>query len=500
MLWICDRGSGTDVAFARVMKIIAATDFSPAAGNAARSAARLARKLGDAVLLVRVIEPTVAIYPELRIPDAALFDAAVRESVRGEMDAAVAALRAEDVPVEGLVLLGSPVARLAAEAAEQRARLIVMGTHGRSAVSRFFVGSVAERTVLEAPCPVLVVSASAAPFEEWKVAGRPLRVIAGLDLDAAGEAVIASLEELRQAGACDVTFIHTYWPPAEYARLGLPGPRDIVSTDPDVVAVLKREIEARFGLRAAPGETSLRVHAAWGRPGDALADDAQAERADLLVVGTRQRHGWARLKSGSSAIAALRTAQSAVLCVPAAHGKETMTADLSIPLFRTVLCPTDFSDLGNTAVQYAYALLRGAGGTVELCHVHERHATNPALPYALTAPMPAEKRAELEAALQALVPGEAERLGITTHVTVVDGGTAAAAIVQAARRLGTDVTVLASHGRAGVTGVLLASVAEEVLRQSDKPVFVVRPQEIPLRARYELGHDHGTADTSRSAR
>jgi nucleotide-binding universal stress UspA family protein len=483
-----------------VVKIIAATDFSPTAVNAARSAARLARKLGDTVLLVRVIEPTVEVYPELRIPDAALFDAAVRESVRAEMDAAVAALRAEDVPVEGLVLLGSPVARLAAEAAEQGARLIVMGTHGRGAVSRFFVGSVAERTVLAAPCPVLVVPANATPFAEWKDEGRPLRVIVGLDLDAAGEAVIASLKELREAGASDVTFIHTYWPPSEYARLGLPGPRDIVATDPEVVAVLKREIEARFGLHATPGRTSLRVHAAWGRPGDALADEALAEKADLLVVGTRQPHAWTRLKTGSSAIAALRTARSAVLCVPAAHGhgKEATAAERAIPLFRTVLCATDFSDLGNAAVPHAYALLRAGGGTVELCHVHERHATNPPhLPYALTAPMPAEKRAELEARLQALVPAEAERLGIASHLTVVDGGTAAAAILQAARRLGTDVVVLASHGRSGVTGALLASVAEEVLRQSEKPVLVVRPEDLTLRAQHVLPRSEADADTSR---
>jgi nucleotide-binding universal stress UspA family protein len=457
------------------MKIIAATDFSPTAANAARSAARLARKLGDSVLLVRVIERSVEVYPELRIADSAVFDAALRESSQAEMETAVAAVRAEGVAAEGRVLIGPPAALLAAEAAAQGVRLIVMGTHGRGPVARFFVGSVAERTVLTAPCPVLVVPQFASPFDLWKAEGQPLCVVAGLDLDPAGEAVIARLEELREAGACDVILIHTYWPPTEYARLGLPGRRDLVVTDPDVAAVLVREIEERFGVRRAGDNTRLRVHSAWGRPGDALTDDALAEKADLLVVGVTPPHGWSRLKPGSSAIATLRTAHTAVLCVPAPHREEVPTTGGAIPRLQTVLCPTDLSDLGNAAIPHAYALLRATGGTVELCHVHERQPAPPVyLPEALTSPLSALEKAAVVARLEALVPRDAERLGIATRVTVLEGGTAATAILQAAQHLGTDVTVLASHGRTGITRALLASVAEAVLRGSETPVLVVR--------------------------
>jgi nucleotide-binding universal stress UspA family protein len=458
------------------MKIIAATDFSPAAANAARSAARLARKLGDSVLLVRVIEPPVAVYPELRTPELGAFEAALRESNQAEMDAAVTSLRTEGVTVEGRMLLGTPASLLAAEAAQERARLIVLGTHGRGPVARFFLGSVAERTVLAAPCPVLVVPEDASPFAPWEAEGRPLRLLAAIDLDPAGEAVVGAVKELQEAGACDVTFLHTYWPPAEYARLGLPGPRDQMGTDPEVVAVLERELAARIPVVRAPA-SRLRIHSAWGRPGDALTDDAQAERADLLIVGTRQPGRWTRIRTGSSSLGALRTARTAVLCVPAKPAPQPATADVPIPVLRTVLCPTDFSALGNAAIPYAYALLRASGGTVELCHVHERQPPAVAhLPSGLAVPMPPRERAELEARLQALIPRDADRLGIGTRITVIDGGVAPTAILQTARRLGTDAIVLASHGRAGVTRSLLASVAEEVLRQSERPVFVVRPR------------------------
>jgi nucleotide-binding universal stress UspA family protein len=458
------------------MKIIAATDFSATGANAVQCAARLARKLGDSLLLVHVVEPMLAGYPELRLPECNALDQALRASAQAQLTAAVTALKGEEVPVEGRLAFGPAPMVLADLAGEERARLVVLGSHGRGPAERFFVGSVAERTMLRAPCPVLVVPAGATPFADWKAGGRPLRVVVGLDLDAAGDVVMAGVQQLREAGECDVTLIHVYWPPAEYARLGLAGPRDLVQTDPEVVAVLEREIGARFGITRGAGSPRLLVHSAWGRPGDALTDDAQAEKADLLVVGTRQPHLWTRLKSGSSALAALRTTRTAILCVPARQRPDAAVGTLPTPLLRTVLCATDFSELGNAAIPYAYALVRGSGGTVELCHVYEKHPATPAnLPYPLGAPMSPEHRAELEANLTALIPPDAARLGISTHLTVVDGGSAAAATVQAARRLGADAIVLASHGRSGVTAALLASVTAEVLRHAERPVFVVRP-------------------------
>src|SRR5881394_1198184 len=59
--------AGTSRADPQRMTIIAAVDLSPTTTNAARSAARLARKLGDRLLLVRVLEPVAALFPELSV-------------------------------------------------------------------------------------------------------------------------------------------------------------------------------------------------------------------------------------------------------------------------------------------------------------------------------------------------------------------------------------------------------------------------------------------------
>jgi universal stress protein A len=72
------------------------------------------------------------------------------------------------VPVETLVLVGSPFSKIIDTAASQAADLIVMGTHGRTGIRHWMLGSVAERVVRLAPCPVLVTrqSHSAVATEE----------------------------------------------------------------------------------------------------------------------------------------------------------------------------------------------------------------------------------------------------------------------------------------------------------------------------------------------
>jgi nucleotide-binding universal stress UspA family protein len=414
------------------------------------------------------------VYPELRAPEGASFEHALRQNNEALMSKAVLALADEGVAVEGTVLDGSPPRELAALAAAEGARMIVMGARGQGAVSGLVFGSVAERTVRTAGCPVLVVPEQAAPFHHWS-SDRPLRLVVGYDLDAAGDAVLAAVEDLRRVGGCDATVVHAYWPPAEYARLGLPGPRDVFATDPDVVALIDREIRTRAPRIATAPHTRLRIEAAWGPLGVTLDQHAQAEHADLVVVGTRQLHGWDRVRRGSSVLGVLRNARTAVLCVPAPASPAP--APVAVPVLRTILVPTDFSQLANAAVPHAYSLLRGTGGTVELCHVHERHLPVPAYAYGDDrGRLSPEERRKLEDGLRALVPPEAERLGITSHVTVVDGGAPATAILQAARRLGADAITLASHGRTGLARGLFGSVAEAVVRDSDRPVFVVRPE------------------------
>jgi nucleotide-binding universal stress UspA family protein len=144
-----------------------------------------------------------------------------------------------------------------------------------------------------------------------------------------------------------------------------------------------------------------------------------------------------------------------------------------------VLAPTDLSDLGSSAVRHAYGLLP-AGGTVFLLHVLPLPAGAPVLGtgHALPEPTSAKERADREqltAELRTLIPPEAPLRGITTRIELVTGRKVSEAICQAAERLDCDVICLATHGHSGITRALAGSVAQEVLMNGTRPMFIVRP-------------------------
>jgi nucleotide-binding universal stress UspA family protein len=335
------------------------------------------------------------------------------------------------------------------------------------------LGSVAERTVRSADRTVVLVPRRPAA-DVWapSSAGAAPRVLAGLG-DGDDAAILRFTASLRRASACDVTFLRLYWPTAEYARLGLQGARDLFKTDPDVVKNLEPALRAKTAGLSGSGTVTLDVRPAWGEPASNLLVAVEACDADLLVVGAHERHGLGRFFTGSIAERLARQSRNVPVAVVPTEPKNARPA--GVPTLRTVLAVTDFSTLGNAAIAHAYALVRAAGGVVELCHVCEHALPSPS--YAYDAPGLAIsdlERARVLKELRALVPVEAQSLGIATHVSIVDGGKAAEAIVQAAERLDVDAIAMASHGRGGLARTVLGSVAQEVVHRAHRPVYVVR--------------------------
>jgi nucleotide-binding universal stress UspA family protein len=271
---------------------------------------------------------------------------------------------------------------------------------------------------------------------------------------------------------CDVTFLRLYWAAEEYLRLGLTGARELAAPDPAVVSDLGRALRMQVGVLPGIGKTHYAVEPAWGDPAFRIFAGAIDHDADLIVMGSESRHGWARLSHAPVASHVARDVlEVPVVFVPPAA---TQPCQAEVPRIFTVLAPTDLSATGSAAVPFAYTLAAAHGGVVELCHVHERALADPPYAYDRSAgQLSAEERTRLEAALRALVPSDAERLGITTHVTVIDGGKAAQAIVQAGERFVADAIVVGSHGKGGALRSLLGSVSHDVVRQARRPVLVV---------------------------
>jgi nucleotide-binding universal stress UspA family protein len=301
-----------------------------------------------------------------------------------------------------------------------------------------------------------------------------LTALVGLEGVDGGAELVRFTASLRRRGRCDVTFLHLYWPVEEFERLGLPGPRDPLAVDGDVVKNLEPQLHTLVDALPGDGRVTLDIEPAFGAPAANLTLAAEGHPYDLLIVGSHRRHGLARVVKGSVAQSlAHQASRIPVVCIPIASNTTGARPSAGLPRILTVLAPTDLSAVGNAAVPHAYALLRGTGGVVELCFVHEHPLPSPAFAYDLPVQLTGDERAALDKQLRALVPGEAEALGITTHVSVIDGGKPAETIVAAAERLNVDAISLGSHGRSGVSRALLGSVAEAVVRHARRPVLIV---------------------------
>ena len=141
-------------------RILHPTDFSRASAPALRRAVALARACRAPLVLLHVMTPPSPFIGE-GTPPSSYADLLIlaRRSAKRRLAAALARARRERVRAQAVFTEGLPADEILRAARRTRADLIVMGTHGRTGVSRVFMGSVAERVVRESRCPVLTVRA-----------------------------------------------------------------------------------------------------------------------------------------------------------------------------------------------------------------------------------------------------------------------------------------------------------------------------------------------------
>lgn len=142
-------------------KILVPVDFSACSKTALDYAANLARRFGATLHLLHVWEPPRYIIPEVlvQVPGEAsqtLADFARSEAGK-EMETFLTGLQDEEFEVKGRLESGDPTDCILRLAADEDYSLIVMATHGRTGLSHLFLGSVAEKVVRRAACPVLTI-------------------------------------------------------------------------------------------------------------------------------------------------------------------------------------------------------------------------------------------------------------------------------------------------------------------------------------------------------
>ena len=142
---------------------------------------------------------------------------------------------------------------------------------------------------------------------------------------------------------------------------------------------------------------------------------------------------------------------------------------------RHILVPTDFSASSNRAFETALDMARDSGARVTLFHVHHVPAT--VFPDVIL-PLAPEIQRDLEHSVDLILAEWCDRAraaGVDADMLTVFGATPNE-ICAAAEELDTDLIVIGTHGRGGISHALLGSVAEKVVRKAPCPVLTVRPQ------------------------
>ncbi|NJN53345.1 MAG: universal stress protein [Anaerolineae bacterium] len=296
-------------------KILLPLDSSDLAESALPTAVQLAERFEGELVLLHVLEHHTVFIPEvpdmmsynLNFPESAFSreEIAAREYLTGINHTIGAGqpnfncyTRLED---------GDPASRILDTAVDEKADLIVMSTHGYSGVTRWVLGSVAEKVMRHASCPVLVIR-SQTPIHQ---------VLITLDGSPLAEASLLGGLAVAQALGADVTL------------LGVENNAEVV--DAKQVLELNRgepglgeryrqslyqgteeylaNIQRQYRRDDLVVDTAVR----YGKPAPTILTYAETHHIDLIVMSTHGRSGLARWRYGSVTEKVLRSANCAML-------------------------------------------------------------------------------------------------------------------------------------------------------------------------------------------
>lgn len=144
----------------RIRRILHATDYSQASERALQEAVDFAKQNDAELLVLHVIQPVVPYVAGEDIGAAELYvklEESTKQEARRSMNKLMQRLERLGVKAKTLLLRGIPADQIVKAAKNRKADMIVIGTHGRTGLSKLFMGSVASRVISTAQSPVLTV-------------------------------------------------------------------------------------------------------------------------------------------------------------------------------------------------------------------------------------------------------------------------------------------------------------------------------------------------------
>jgi nucleotide-binding universal stress UspA family protein len=223
-------------------------------------------------------------------------------------------LHNDDIKAEPVMSYGVAVDKILDFAVEKKIDLIIMATHGRSGIKRWWMGSVAERVISEATAPVLLVRGKRPG--KTGTASKPHsihEILAPLDGSDIGEAALPYAEILAINSRASIKLLQVITPPGtvEASLLGGPDWRKFIKSMHDAGENYLKSVAEKL--------VSKRVKATYevvsGDPADKIVEYAEDKTISLLAMSTHGRTGLARWVLGSVADKVLHSARIPILLV-----------------------------------------------------------------------------------------------------------------------------------------------------------------------------------------
>lgn len=300
------------------MRILLAVDGSKFSEAATQTVIVQARPAGTEVRVLHVIDILTNQLPEVMAYYPGVEHA--RDARRKLADTLVAKtaelLRAKGLSVTTAVELGSPKSKIIDTAAEWHADLIVLGSHGRTGLDRFLLGSLPDSVLRHAHCSVELVRiprpAKGSKTMDGTTKGSVRKILLAIDDSKFSEAALRMLTEQVRPNQTEVRVLHVVEPLPFLVARGTGG------YDADLDKVKNARTEQAENMVAKIAETlrakGLKVSTAIakGNPKSKILDTAEEWKAELIVLGSLGQTGLERFLMGSVSDAVVRHARCSV--------------------------------------------------------------------------------------------------------------------------------------------------------------------------------------------
>jgi nucleotide-binding universal stress UspA family protein len=322
-VWLRNDVSGRGGNVMPPKNILVPVDFSEPSKKAVTYGLTLAHQF-HAKLIVAHIVPEASALVYAFPTDTSTIEEEQEMRARVEIANIVPAAYDSGVDVQTMVKTGDAQQQLLGIIKNEAVDLVVMGTHGRRYLGRWFLGSVTERMLRQVPVPIMTVS-HVEPEEHAVGLVSFKRILYASDLRESSNSGLEYAIELACGTGAKLTIAHVVY----YPDRMLWSPPGIGNFEDERVESL-RDIQKRVADvlgHQPPREVEIEIAVVEGKPSEKILEIAAAQDIDIVVINLQSKTLLERAFVGSTAERVVRLAGIPVLSIPAAGGLSTVTDD-----------------------------------------------------------------------------------------------------------------------------------------------------------------------------